>query len=206
MFCGKIMCIRKGKRGKLKMKLIVGLGNPGRKYIGTRHNIGFDCITALCDEYRIKMGKAELKALTGTGNINGVKVMLAMPQTYMNLSGDSVRAIADYYKIKLSDIIIIFDDISLAPGQIRIRKKGSAGGHNGVKDIIAKLRTEEFARIKVGVGAKPEGYDLADFVLGHFSRDEEVDIRKALDKVKEACALMVEDDIDRAMNIYNGKA
>lgn len=188
------------------MKLIVGLGNPGRKYIGTRHNIGFDCITALCDEYRIKMGKAELKALTGTGNINGVKVMLAMPQTYMNLSGDSVRAIADYYKIKLSDIIIIFDDISLAPGQIRIRKKGSAGGHNGVKDIIAKLRTEEFARIKVGVGAKPEGYDLADFVLGHFSRDEEVDIRKALDKVKEACALMVEDDIDRAMNIYNGKA
>lgn len=188
------------------MKLIVGLGNPGRKYIGTRHNIGFDCITALCDEYRIKIGKAELKALTGTGNINGVKVMLAMPQTYMNLSGDSVRAIADYYKIKLSDIIIIFDDISLAPGQIRIRKKGSAGGHNGVKDIIAKLRTEEFARIKVGVGAKPEGYDLADFVLGHFSRDEEVDIRKALDKVKEACALMVEDDIDRAMNIYNGKA
>ena len=188
------------------MKLIVGLGNPGKKYIGTRHNIGFDCITALCDEYRIKMGKAELKALTGTGNINGVKVMLAMPQTYMNLSGDSVRAIADYYKIKLSDIIIIFDDISLAPGQIRIRKKGSAGGHNGVKDIIAKLRTEEFARIKVGVGAKPEGYDLADFVLGHFSRDEEVDIRKALDKVKEACALMVEDDIDRAMNIYNGKA
>lgn len=188
------------------MKLIVGLGNPGRKYIGTRHNIGFDCITALCDEYRIKMGKAELKALTGTGNINGVKVMLAMPQTYMNLSGDSVRAIADYYKIKLSDIIIIFDDISLAPGQIRIRKKGSAGGHNGVKDIIAKLGTEEFARIKVGVGAKPEGYDLADFVLGHFSRDEEVDIRKALDKVKEACALMVEDDIDRAMNIYNGKA
>lgn len=188
------------------MKLIVGLGNPGRKYIGTRHNIGFDCITALCDEYRIKMGKAELKALTGTGNINGVKVMLAMPQTYMNLSGDSVRAIADYYKIKLSDIIIIFDDISLAPGQIRIRKKGSAGGHNGVKDIIAKLRTEEFARIKVGVGAKPDGYDLADFVLGHFSRDEEVDIRKALDKVKEACALMVVDDIDRAMNIYNGKA
>ena len=109
-------------------------------------------------------------------------------------------------KIKLSDIIIIFDDISLAQGQIRIRKKGSAGGHNGVKDIIAKLRTEEFARIKVGVGAKPEGYDLADFVLGHFSRDEEVDIRKALDKVKEACALMVEDDIDRAMNIYNVKA
>ena len=105
------------------MKLIVGLGNPGDKYTGTRHNIGFDCITALSDEYRIKVGKAELKALTGTGVIDGVKVMLVMPMTYMNLSGDSVRAIADYYKIDISDIIVIFDDISLAPGQIRIRKK-----------------------------------------------------------------------------------
>ncbi len=185
------------------MKLIVGLGNPGNKYAGTRHNIGFDCITALCDEYRIKMGKAELKALTGTGTIDGIKVMLAMPQTYMNLSGDSVRAIADYYKIDISDIIVIFDDISLAPGQIRIRKKGSAGGHNGVKDIIAKLGTMEFARIKVGVGAKPEGYDLADFVLGHFSKNEEVDIRQALDKVKQAVVLMINEEIDKAMNQFN---
>ena len=188
------------------MKLIVGLGNPGNKYAGTRHNIGFDCITALSDEYRIKMGKAELKALTGTGVIDGVKVMLAMPMTYMNLSGDSVRAIADYYKIDVSDIIVIFDDISLAPGQIRIRKKGSAGGHNGVKDIIAKLGTQEFDRIKVGVGAKPDGYDLADFVLGHFSRDEEVDMRKAIDKVKEACVLMLNEDTDKAMKLYNTKA
>lgn len=187
------------------MKLIVGLGNPGGKYIGTRHNIGFDCITALCDEYRIKMGKAELKALTGTGVIDGIKVMLAMPQTYMNLSGDSVRALADYYKIPVSDIIVIFDDISLAPGQIRIRKKGSAGGHNGVKDIIAKLGTQDFARIKVGVGAKPEGYDLADFVLGHFKSDEEVDMRKALEKVKEACVLMLNEEVDKAMNLYNVK-
>ena len=188
------------------MKLIVGLGNPGNKYAGTRHNIGFDCVTALCDEYRIKMGKAELKALTGTGVIDGVKVMLAMPMTYMNLSGDSVRAIADYYKIDVSDIIVIFDDISLAPGQIRIRKKGSAGGHNGVKDIIAKLGTQEFDRIKVGVGAKPDGYDLADFVLGHFSKDEEADMRKAIDKVKEACVLMLNGETDKAMNLYNTKA
>ena len=190
---------------EFNMKLIVGLGNPGGKYIGTRHNIGFDCITALCDEYRIKMGKAELKALTGTGVIDGIKVMLAMPQTYMNLSGDSVRALADYYKIPVSDIIVIFDDISLAPGQIRIRKKGSAGGHNGVKDIIAKLGTQDFARIKVGVGAKPEGYDLADFVLGHFKSDEEVDMRKALEKVKEACVLMLNEEVDKAMNLYNVK-
>ena len=137
------------------MKLIVGLGNPGGKYVGTRHNIGFDCITALCDEYRIKMGKLELKALTGTGVIDGIKVMLAMPQTYMNLSGDSVRAIADYYKIPVSDILIVYDDISLELGKIRFRANGSDGGHNGIKSVIQHLGTKDVARLKIGIGPQP---------------------------------------------------
>ena len=183
--------------------MIVGLGNPGSRYTGTRHNIGFDSIVALSDKYRIAVDKKECRALTGS--IEGVKVMLAKPLTFMNLSGESVRELLNYYRIPVEDLIVIFDDISLEPGNIRIRKKGSAGGHNGVKSIISCIGTDEFARIKVGVGAKPVDYDLADFVLGHFSESDEVRIREALKKVTGAAALMAEDEIDKAMNIYNSK-
>ena len=185
--------------------MIVGLGNPGSRYTGTRHNIGFDSIVALSDKYRIAVDKKECRVLTGRGSIEGVKVMLAKPLTFMNLSGESVRELLNYYRIPVEDLIVIFDDISLEPGNIRIRKKGSAGGHNGVKSIISCIGTDEFARIKVGVGAKPVDYDLADFVLGHFSESDEVRIREALKKVTGAAALMAEDEIDKAMNIYNSK-
>ena len=150
------------------MFLIAGLGNPGTEYAATRHNIGFDMVTYLSDKYDIAVRTREGKALTGKGMIAGQKVILAQPQTYMNLSGESVRALMDYYKIAEDELIVIYDDISLEVGQIRVRPKGSAGGHNGIKNIIAHLGSQEFARIKIGVGAKPEGGDLVKHVLGQY--------------------------------------
>ena len=155
------------------MFLIVGLGNPGVEYAATRHNIGFDMITYLSDKYNIPVNSREGKALVGKGILAGEKVMLAQPQTYMNLSGESVRALMDYYKIDIEDLLVIYDDISLDVGQIRMRGKGSAGGHNGIKSIIQHTGTQEFARIKIGVGQKPEGGDLVKHVLGRFSREED---------------------------------
>lgn len=188
------------------MKLIAGLGNPGRDYAGTRHNIGFGVITRISDKYNIPLTSKEHKAVCGKGMVGGEKVILAQPQTFMNLSGESIRSIVDYYKIDPEDIIIAFDDISLEVGQIRIRRKGSAGGHNGIKNIIAHLGTNEFPRVKVGVGAKPEGGDLVRHVLGRFSREEEKVIGEVLDCAVEAVEMIVSDDVDAAMNRYNGKA
>ncbi len=187
------------------MKLIVGLGNPTREYQATRHNIGFDAITRMCDDYRIRLDSKEHKAICGKGYIGGEKVILAQPQTYMNLSGESVRELADYYKLTNEDVIVICDDINLDVGQLRVRRKGSAGGHNGIKNIIAQLGTEEFIRIRVGVGAKPEKWDLADYVLGRFPKEEEPVIREALEKVSRACECIITDGIDAAMNLYNRK-
>lgn len=187
------------------MKLIVGLGNPTREYQATRHNIGFDAITRMCDDYRIRLDSKEHKAVCGKGYIGGEKVILAQPQTYMNLSGESVREMADYYKLTNEDVIVICDDINLDVGQLRVRKKGSAGGHNGIKNIIAQLGTEEFMRIRVGVGAKPEKWDLADYVLGRFPKEEEPVIREALEKVSKACECIITDGIEAAMNLYNRK-
>ena len=139
------------------MILIVGLGNPGKEYANTRHNIGFRVIERLSEIHNIPLNQKKHKAILGSGYIEGQKVVLAQPQTYMNLSGESVREIADFYKIEPEDMIIIFDDISLDVGQLRLRKKGSAGGHNGIKSIIAHLNSQDFPRIKVGVGEKPSG-------------------------------------------------
>ena len=165
------------------MYLIVGLGNPTAKYEKTRHNAGFDVIDAIADKYGIELNLRKGKAFCGTGYIEGQKVMLAKPQTYMNLSGDSVSALVNFYKLDpMEDLIVVFDDISLAPGNLRIRQKGSAGGHNGIKDIIAKTGTDQFARVKVGVGEKPAGWDLADYVLGRFPAEEEPTIRTALEQ------------------------
>ena len=186
------------------MYIIVGLGNPERKYAGTRHNIGFSAITAISDAYSISMDIKKHKAVCGKGMIAGNKVLLAMPQTYMNLSGESVRELVDYYKIDPeSELIVIYDDINLAPGRLRIREKGSAGGHNGIKNIISHLGTQVFPRIRIGVGEKPKGWDLADYVLGRFAKDEEPVIREALDNAAEACGIIVDDEIRTAMNKFN---
>ena len=188
------------------MFLIVGLGNPGKQYENTRHNVGFDAIDVLVDEYRIPSSGKQHKAMYGKGVIEGQKVILAKPLTYMNLSGEAVRAMVDYYKIDPeTELLVIFDDISLAPGNIRIRKKGSAGGHNGIKSIITHLGTQNFQRIKVGVGEKPKNWDLADYVLGAFSKDDRKLVDEALERTAKAAALIVQGEIDEAMNLYNNK-
>ena len=185
------------------MKIIVGLGNPTKEYAGTRHNVGFSVIYNISDAYNIPVETKKHKALIGKGIIEGEKVILAMPQTYMNLSGESVRELMDYYKCDLSDLIVIYDDISLEPGKIRIRKKGSAGGHNGIKNIIAQLGTQNFQRVKVGVGEKPKGWDLADYVLGHFSKEDRGLVDDALKRAAGAVELMVQGEVDQAMNQFN---
>lgn len=187
------------------MYLIAGLGNPTREYDKTRHNVGFSVIDVLADRYRIDVSEKKHKALCGRGVIEGQKVLLVKPQTFMNLSGESLRAAADYYKIEPQDMIVIYDDISLDPGQLRIRLKGSAGGHNGIKNIIAQLGTQEFPRIKVGVGAKPPRMDLADYVLSRFSAEEQKRMDEAFREAAEAAVSMMTDGAERAMNHYNTK-
>lgn len=187
------------------MYLIAGLGNPSKTYEGTRHNVGFTMIDVIGSKFDIDVTTRKHKALVGRGVIDGMRVILAKPQTYMNLSGESIREIADFYKIEPENIIIIYDDISLDVGQLRIRKKGSAGGHNGVKNIIAHLGTQEFPRIKVGIGNKPEGWDLADYVLSRYSNAEQQALEEAAEGVVGALKLMLADDIDGAMNRYNAK-
>ncbi len=188
------------------MYIIVGLGNPKKEYDNTRHNIGFDVIDALADGNRIGMTEKKHKAVIGKGILAGQKVILAKPQTYMNLSGESVRELVDYYKIdETIELIIISDDISLDVGQLRIRKKGSAGGHNGLKNIILHLGHDSFHRIKMGVGEKPKNFDLADYVLGHFSKEERIIMDESIKDACRAIELMINDDTDSAMNLYNKK-
>jgi PTH1 family peptidyl-tRNA hydrolase len=188
------------------MFLIVGLGNPDKRYEHTRHNIGFDVIDALADKYNISIHEKKHRALCGTGAVEGVKVLLAKPQTYMNLSGESVAEILNFYKLDPeSEMLVIFDDISLEPGNIRIRKKGSAGGHNGIKNIIAMTGTQNFMRIKVGVGEKPQGWDLADFVLSRMDQENRSRAEEAIRDAVDAAALLVQGEADRAMNQYNAK-
>lgn len=188
------------------MFLIAGLGNPGRQYEKTRHNMGFDTIDELIDRHRIPHGGIAHKAMYGKGMIAGEKVLAVKPLTYMNLSGESLRECVNYYKLDPeTQMIVIYDDIDLEPGQIRIRKKGSAGGHNGIKSIIAQLGTQNFYRIKVGVGAKPKGWDLADYVLGRFSSDERIAVDKAIEEAADAVEMILKDGIEAAMNHYNRK-
>ena len=188
------------------MFIIAGLGNPTLQYEGTRHNAGFDVIDVLADKYNISVDYRKNRAFIGKGMIAGRKVILAKPQTYMNLSGESVRGLADYYKIdEETELLIIYDDVSLDVGQLRIRKKGSAGGHNGIKSIIAELGTDVFPRIKVGVGEKPKQYDLADYVLGHFSKAERELMEEGYERAVRAVEMILSDGIDPAMNEYNRK-
>jgi len=193
-----------GKDTNTTMKIIAGLGNPTDKYKGTRHNIGFMALDAISKEYNIPINQHRFKAMTGTGFINGQRVMLMKPLTFMNLSGESIRAAADFYKSELSDVLIIYDDISLDPGMIRIRKKGSAGGHNGMKSIINHLGGDTFPRIRIGIGGERHpGQDLADYVLSKFPEKEKEQIEEAFDKVVKAAGLIVTGEIDEAMNLYS---
>lgn len=188
------------------MYIIVGLGNPTLQYEDTRHNVGFDVIDALADKYNITVETRKSRAFIGKGIIEGQKVILAKPQTYMNLSGESVRGLVDYYKIdEEQELLVIYDDISLGVGQLRIRKKGSAGGHNGIKNIISHLDTTVFPRIKIGVGEKPKKYDLADYVLSHFSKAEREEMEKGYEKAVNAVGMILRGEIDAAMNEYNRK-
>lgn len=185
------------------MKIIVGLGNPTSKYEGTRHNVGFSVIYELSDTYNIKVDTNKHKALIGKGVIGGEKVILAMPMTYMNLSGESVREIIDYYKCDIDDLIVAYDDISLDVGKLRVRAKGSAGGHNGIKNIIQHMGSDAFARVKVGVGEKPKQMDLADYVLGRFNKDEQPVIRDSVKRAADAIYTMITEGNDAAMNKFN---
>lgn len=188
------------------MYIIVGLGNPDRQYQNTRHNIGFDVIDVIAAKNNITVSERKHKALIGKGFVGGQKVVLVKPQTYMNLSGESVRDIIDFYKIdEKNELIVISDDVSLDVGQIRIRKKGSAGGHNGLKNIILHLGHDEFQRVKMGVGEKPGGYDLADYVLGHFPKEEREIMDESAGRAAAAVEMMITEGADAAMNQYNRK-
>jgi PTH1 family peptidyl-tRNA hydrolase len=184
--------------------LIVGLGNPGTKYETTRHNAGFLCVTRLEDTLGFKAKKLKFHALIGDTKIGNHKVLVMKPQTMMNNSGTAVKECASFYKIPVENIIVIFDDISLEPGKLRIKRKGSAGGHNGIKSIIAHLGSENFPRIKLGVGKKPHpDYDLADWVLSEFKKDEQKALEPALENACKAIELLLDNQTEKAMNLYN---
>lgn len=188
------------------MFIIVGLGNPDKRYEGTRHNAGFTVMDAIADKYNIDMDIRKYRAFCGKGMIGGQKVLLMKPQTFMNLSGESVIQAVNFFQADPeTELLVIYDDISLDVGQLRIRKKGSAGGHNGIKNIISHLGTQVFARIKVGVGEKPQNYDLADYVLGHFSKAEKETMDEAAREAVKAVEMIVSGEIEAAMNEFNRK-
>ena len=187
------------------MILIAGLGNPGKEYENTRHNAGFLVLDTLAQKLGADLSERKHRALCGKAVIGGQKVILLKPQTYMNSSGESIRAAADYYKVPPEDILVVYDDISLAPGQLRIRAKGSAGGHNGMKNIIAHLGTQEYPRVRVGIGDKPRGMDLADYVLSRFSKGEQEKMEQAFAEAAEAAAMIAGQGLDKAMNHFNQK-
>jgi len=184
--------------------IIAGLGNPGQQYEGTRHNAGFMALDAIAGHFGVQVKKLKFKALCGEAEIAGKRVLLLKPQTYMNLSGESVRDAAEFYKIPMENVLVIFDDISLPPGKMRIRRKGTDGGHNGIKNIIYLTGHDDFPRIKIGVGAKPRpDYDLAAWVLSRFTKEETTALNECLEKVSGAAEDIVGNKIDQAMNKFN---
>ena len=189
------------------MYLIVGLGNPGKQYEATRHNMGFDVIDKLVEEYRIPQSGVKFNAMYGKGIIGGQQALLMKPLSYMNLSGGPVRDMVNYFKIDPeTELIVIYDDIDTEPGNLRIRKQGSAGGHNGIKDLIKQLGTQKFTRIRVGVGAKPQGWDLADYVLGRFDSNDRKLVEEAQERACKAVEMILSDGTDAAMNEFNRKS
>ncbi|MCQ2978380.1 MAG: aminoacyl-tRNA hydrolase [Clostridia bacterium] len=187
------------------MYIIVGLGNPGKEYEHTRHNAGFDVIDILADKYNISVTTKKFQALIGDGIINNKRVMLVKPQTFMNLSGNSVKEIINFYHLTNEDLMIIYDDISLDVGNMRIRTKGSAGGHNGIKSIISQVGSDTFDRIKVGVGDKKDNQDLADHVLSKMSKSDREEFEVTLNNVADAVFDRLGNDMNYIMNKYNAK-
>lgn len=188
-----------------KLTIIIGLGNPGNKYENTRHNVGFCAIDMISGKHGIKVDRLKHKALTGDGSIKGERVLLVKPQTFMNLSGESVRDIAEWYKLPKENMIVIYDDVDLPVGTVRIRPKGSSGTHNGMKSVIYQLQSDDFPRIRIGIGKAPEGWDLADYVLSRFSSDEAKAIQLSIERAAEAAIAIVSDGVAAAMNLYNGE-
>lgn len=186
------------------MYIIAGLGNPGKKYENTRHNIGFITLDYLAERHDIKINKIKHKALVGEGRISGQKVLLVQPQTYMNLSGESLREVMDYYKVDIEDMIVIYDDIDLEAGAVRIRKKGGPGTHNGMRSIVQHLGTD-FPRIRMGIGKDRRG-DLVDFVLGGFTKEDKEVLEPAIERAALAIEMYIGEGIEKAMNQYNIKA
>lgn len=185
------------------MYVIVGLGNPGKKYADTRHNVGFNVIDMLAEKLDVKVDKLKYKSLNGEARYKGEKIILVKPQTFMNLSGQSVVEIVNYFDVPMEKLIVIYDDIDTEIGKIRIRKKGSSGSHNGMKNIIYLMGKDNFPRVRIGVG-KPVNMDLADYVLSRFGKDEVVDAVKGLEKARDSIFEIIDTDIDKAMNKFNG--
>lgn len=183
--------------------VIAGLGNPGRKYDNTRHNVGFDTIDLLSSKHGIKVSKVNFKAITGDGRIGGERVLLVKPQTFMNLSGESVREIVEWYKLPMSRLLLVYDDVDLPMGRVRIRAKGSSGSHNGMKSVIYQLGSDEFPRIRIGIGSAPEGWDLADYVLSRFGSEDRKTIDGSVANAASAAAVWISSGIEAAMNQYN---
>jgi len=186
--------------------VIVGLGNPGERFENTRHNVGFDTVDLLAYRLGIRISRLKFKALLGEGFIGNKKVMLVKPQTFMNCSGESVRDIVEWYKIPVNNIILIYDDVDLEPGRIRVRGKGSAGTHNGMKSVIYQIQSDQFPRVRIGIGKSPDNWDLADYVLSKFTTEERKIIDDSISMAAEAAITIVNDGVEAAMNKFNGKA
>jgi PTH1 family peptidyl-tRNA hydrolase len=195
----------KGKRGNGSLRYIVGLGNPGRNYEKTRHNVGFMVIDELCKRWDLSLNKEKFKGIYGIGSINGEKVILLKPLTYMNLSGESIRPLLDYYEIDIEDLIVIYDDLDLPTGKIRLRTKGSAGGHNGIKSTIQHLGTQNFNRLRIGIDRPVNGMKVPDYVLGAFSEDEQSEIEGAIKQGADACEKWLTHTFLEVMNEFNQK-
>ena len=185
------------------MKLIVGLGNPGKDYEYTRHNVGFKAIDALAEKWGIALNQAKHKGLYGVGYVNGKKVILLKPMTYMNLSGESISAVMNYFKIDVENIVVIYDDLDLATGKLRLRQKGSAGGHNGIKSTISHLSTQEFNRVRIGIGRPQGGMSVTNYVLGNFTGEEWAELGPVIEKTTKACETFLEKPFLQVMNDYN---
>ncbi len=186
------------------MNLIVGLGNPGPKYENTRHNMGFKVIDSLADKHRISVNRRRCRSLLGSGRIEGKKVILAKPQTYMNLSGEALSGLLNYYQLEIPDLIIVYDDVNLDLGRLRFRREGSAGGHNGIKSIIYHLDTEDFARLKLGIGTIDLLGDMMDYVLSEFDPEDEKVAEEMIERATEALRIYLTEGITEAMNRFNG--
>jgi PTH1 family peptidyl-tRNA hydrolase len=197
-----LQCLRPGTRDELVEKLIVGLGNPGRKYIHNRHNVGFQCLARLAQVHGLSFAQRRAKASLAVGKIADIRVVIARPLTYMNLSGQAVRQLVSFYKLSLEDILVIYDDLDLPLGTIRLRPEGGSGGHKGMRSIIEALGSQTFPRLRVGIGRPPDN-DAVSYVLSDFTADEQIELESVYERVVAAVELFLGEGVEAAMNVYN---